>query len=115
MVNRKFKLWHYSISHAQMLIRSIGHDKNIDIYFGGVKYMEIPSILDDISIIAAEKCDKEYLCKRLECVNDKEITVLLCSGRKYYVVASIMKIMENNLGMFELPFDLQKAHDGIIE
>ena len=104
MKDRKFKVWHYTVSHSQLLIRSVGNDKNIDIYFGNLKYMELPSILDGVLISEATAEDFEYLKKKVDCVKSK-VTVLVSSNRKYYVVSDIVKVMENNLDMFELPFD----------
>ncbi|MNO01874.1 hypothetical protein D3C81_2221370 [compost metagenome] len=34
-----------------------------------------------------------------------DIVVLLSNGNRYLVVSSIMKIVENDLDLFELPFE----------
>lgn len=106
MKGRKFKLWYYGVSHSQLLLRSVGADGNIDLYFGDVKYVEVPVILNGVEIVLPEKEDYEHLRERINNLNDEEVTVLSSGGNKYYVVSSIFKIMENNLEMFELPFDV---------
>lgn len=107
MYNRIFKLWYYTVSHKQMLLRSIGkgEDCNLDIYFSDVSYIELPIEMDGIQILRTEKEDSDYIADKIG-NTDKSITVLMNRGRKYYVVSSIMKIFENDLSMFELPFDI---------
>lgn len=102
--NRKFKMWYYTVSHGQLLLRSVGKDKNVDIYFGDLRYLEIPCTLDGIKIISPEQKDIDYLSKKVN-LDNLTVTVLLCSDKRYYVVSGIVKVMENNLDMFELPFD----------
>lgn len=107
MYNRKFKLWYYTISHKQMLLRSIGNGdmSNLDIYFNDVLYVDLPTELDKIEILKPTQDDINYITQRIGNTN-RVITVLLSGVNKYYVVASVVKIFENNLSMFELPFDI---------
>lgn len=107
MYDRKFKLWYYTVSHRQMLLRSMGNGdvSNLDIYFGDVSYAEIPTEMDQIEILKPTQDDMNYITQRIGAAN-KVITVLMSGGRKYFVVASVVKILENDLSMFELPFDI---------
>lgn len=105
--NRNFKLWFYHVTHNEALIRSPKNDvyDNIDIYFADIKYIEVPSILTNLHIDKATKEDVEYLSKKIE--NDitiEDIKVMISEKHRYYIVASVMKIMENDLELFELPF-----------
>ena len=107
MYNRLFKLWYYTVSHGQMLLRSIGNEEtcNMDIYFGDVSYIELPVKINNIIILEPQQEDIDYIVKRIG-NTEKVITVLLSDNRKFYVVSSIVKIIENDLGMFDLPFDI---------
>ncbi len=107
MYNRIFKLWYYTVSHKQMLLRSVGFDGtcNIDIYFGDVSYVEIPSDMKGIEILQTTQEDIDYIAQK-NIDTEKKITTLKSGNRKYYVVSSVVKIMENKLSMFELPFDI---------
>ena len=107
MYERLFKLWYYTVTHGQMLLRSIGNDgtSNLDIYFGDVSYIEIPTKIDKIEILRTSQEDVNYITERIGSADNK-ITVLLNEDRKYYVVSSVVNISENTLGMFELPFGI---------
>ena len=109
-LDRKFKLWFYQISHSEAIIRSPKTDSNkiygtnIDIYLGDIDYIEIPWIFNGLKIEQATEEDALYLCKRLgkDIAYDK-IVVLVTEGQRYYVVASILEIMENDLEYGVLP------------
>ena len=106
MNEKKFKLWYYTATHRQMLLRSVGENGiNIDIYFGDVIYLELPSVLDGIELAKPSKEDIDYITKRIG-VTNQIITVLQSDTEKYFVVSSIMRVIENQLEMFELPFDI---------
>lgn len=107
MKKRKFKLWYYTVSHKQALLRSIGREnsKNIDVYFGDVSYIELPTVMDGIEIVKPTLEDEVYINRKIENSNQK-ITVLNVGDKKFYIVSSVVKIMRNNLSVFELPFDI---------
>lgn len=107
MHNRLFKLWYYTVSHKQMLLRGIGNGgiHNIDIYFGDVSYAEIPMEMKGVEILEATQEDIDYITQKIGYTN-KKVIVLISEKHKYFVVASIIKIIENDLSMFELPFDI---------
>lgn len=113
MYNRFFQLWYYTVSHKQMLLRSLGNKDvcNLDIYFGDVEYIELPVTINKIKLLETTQQDIDYITQRIGNMN-KKITVLECENSKYYVVSSFMKIIENNLGMFELPFDIANDMSG---
>ena len=80
-----------------MLLRSIGKGEicNLDIYFSDVSYIEIPMEMDGIQILKTEKEDIDYITGKIGST-DKTITVLMNRSHKYYVVSSVLKIIENN-------------------
>ena len=107
MHKRLFKLWYYTVSHKQMLLRSMGNNENcnLDIYFGDVSYVEMPTIMDGMEILETTQEDIDYIAQKVGNTNEI-ITVLKSEGQKYFVVSSVMKVMENHLSIFELPFDI---------
>ncbi len=110
MYKRKFKLWFYQVSHSEAIIRSPKrqlektYDTNIDIYLGDIVYMEMPAIIQELRIINATVEDVNYLTEKSgKTVSIEKIIIFISQGKKYYVVASIIKIMENDLDYGVLP------------
>lgn len=116
--NRKFKFWFYQVSHSEAIIRSPKtdlhkiYDLNIDIYLGDISYIEMPCILEGLQIEAATEEDVIYLSQKLsKDISMNNIVVLISEGKRYYVVASIIKIMENDLDYGVLPIYAFLAHE----
>ena len=105
--NRRFQLLFYQISHGELIIRSQKNDnyiKTIDIYFGDVIYMEIPSELNGIRFRRGIADDVRYIKSRLEKdITQDKIVVILSEDKEYYIVASVISINENDLSYVELP------------
>lgn len=108
--DRKFKFWFYQVSHSEAIIRSPKTDldkiyaTNIDIYLGDISYIEMPCILQGLQIDETTKEDRVYISQKLDKdIPIKKIVVLVSEGKRYYVVASIIKIMENDLDYGILP------------
>ena len=61
MNNRRFTLWYYTVSHGQALLRSVGRNgtQNIDIYFGSVEYIDIPTDIDGLELCEPTPQDKQ--------------------------------------------------------
>jgi hypothetical protein len=106
---RDFKFWHYNISHGELLIRSIKSSeriKNLDIMFFDVIYIELHRNLPNLIIEEPTDSDILYVKEKInKSVNIENIIILSSNDKRYLVVASIMKIVENELDMFELPFN----------
>lgn len=106
---REFKFWFYQISHSEVIIRSPKNEEdmlyhNIDIYIGAVEYLEIPFQFDGLRITEATKEDVDYICLKLgKSVPGERVIVLISENKKYYIVASVFKILENDLNEDELP------------
>lgn len=108
--NRKFKLWFYQVTHSEAIIRSPKwhlektYDTNIDIYLGGIVYMEMPTNIQELEISNATSEDVAYIFEKTgKAIAIEKIIVFISQGRKYYVVASIVKIMKNDLVYLSLP------------
>lgn len=116
--DRKFKFWFYQISHSEAIIRSTQYDSdetvgdNIDIYLGDIDYIEMPSSLHGLQIKSPTEDDVLYLKERIgKLVATERIIVFVSEGRKYYVVASVMKILEHHLAYGELPISISLTSD----
>ena len=97
--NRRFQLLFYQISHGEMIIRSQKNNSyihTIDIYFGDVAYMEIPSELNGIRFRRANADDEKH-------ITQDKIVVIVSEDKEYYIVASVISINENDLSFVDLP------------
>src|ERR1044071_2056628 len=98
---RTFKMWDFYITHSQLLLRShktVTHAKNIDIIFGDVDYVELPTILFGLEVVTAGP--EDY--RKAEQVMDgpvapERVFAIKSKGRRYLVVAGGMVIQENEL------------------
>lgn len=111
--DREFKVLFYQISHSEMIIRSSKKDAitseehNIDIYLGDVRYFELPSRMNGLSFRKPVLEDIEYLNKKTDVsVSEEDVIVLMSNDKTYYVVASVISIMENDLDRMKLPIDI---------
>ena len=105
--NRRFQLLFYQISHGELIIRSQKNDNyfhTIDIYFGDVIYMEIPSELNGIRFRRANADDVSYINSKIKkYIIQDNIVVIISEEKEYYIVASVISINENDLSFVELP------------
>ena len=102
---RTFKLWDYYITRSQLLMRShktVAHPTNIDIIFGDVEYVELPTNLRGLAIVAPQPAE---VWRAEQVMNGpvpgERIFVIETKGRRYMVVASVMTISENELMLHE--------------
>lgn len=105
--NRKFKFWFYHVTHGEAIIRSVKTEEfgtNIDIYFGDIQYIEIPTKLSELKLENANETDIVYLTEKTgNVVRSQDVIVLFSGERRFYIIASIVKVMENTLETNELP------------
>src|ERR1035437_5423461 len=53
---RRFQVWEYSVGHKQLLLRStkdVDHPTRVEIAFKDVRAMQIPTVIDELSIAVA--------------------------------------------------------------
>ncbi len=107
--NRQFQFWYYRVSHGELLVRSPrdrSHPLNIDVCFAGVEYVELPRLLPEMQVDEPCDDDLERLGRRFaKLIRRDNVTVLESLGQRYLVVAAAAKIVENELDIFDLPFD----------
>jgi hypothetical protein len=103
--DRTFKLWDYRVSHNQLLLRSPKTEAmptNIDIAFVGVEYLDLPTQLTNLVLVPAESADLDRANEVLGKVGlESEVFVIQAANRRHIVVAVAMKILENDLDIFE--------------
>jgi hypothetical protein len=115
--NRTFKVWEYQVSHGQLLIRSPKAPAtartpecltNVDLIFLGVEYLAIPRIFHGIEV--ATPINEEG--KNIEVVLGKSvdagnIIILVSEGKRFVIVASVLKVYENDWDIFRSPFQFR--------
>lgn len=106
--NRNFKFWYYRVSHGELLVRSpkdTSNKTNIDIVVTDVKYVDLPKLLPTLEIHEANEDDLIFLKSRIgEKLTKSKTIVLVSEGKRFYIVATFIKVQENELDIFDLPF-----------
>ena len=114
MMKKEFKgfftVMDFSLTHKMLLIRKTDivdeEPYNTDIAFIGVFYMDITTIYYDLTITQgtdeeaekiSHKCNKEFIGD----ISGEDIFVLESEGRKYYIGAAKMDIMNNTYSPLE--------------
>lgn len=103
--DRSFKLWDYNVSHNQLLLRSpqsLDFDFNIDVVFWGVKYLDIKTHINGITIVP--KPISEYnntLIRINENESDLNVYMIESHDRCNLIAASGFKVLQNNLDIFD--------------
>lgn len=108
-LGRTFQLWEYRVSHGSLLIRSPkdqGNAKNIDVICVGLEYVSMPRFLTNLDIVGPTDVElrqiEEILGKPLPV---SFVRIFVANGRRFPVVASRVKIVENETDIFDSPFD----------
>jgi hypothetical protein len=104
--DRVFRVWDWSVSHCRLLIRSprSGQDakeRNIDIAFHGVFYMELRESLDGLSIASPSTDADAYLRAKTSPGALGRYFVIESSGSRCYVGAVQLEISENDLPIMQ--------------
>ena len=104
---RRFKLWHYLVSHSQLLIRSsvdVRETTNIDLWFANVRYVELGVYLGEISLDEPTEEERARLRVHDEFLEEHQITVVVSDSGRGLVVSSFVQVEENTLDLFETPY-----------
>ncbi|WP_128331445.1 hypothetical protein [Apibacter sp. HY039] len=107
--NRIFKIWKYSVTHSMLLLRSPKNSEfttNIDLIFSGVKIIKLPNIFKGNSITSISIQEDQVIMNDFlnQNINLEEVYVFNGDKIKYYVVASMINIEENDSDIFETKF-----------
>jgi len=105
-------IWDYSVSHAQLLLRSAKEGEaqnslNIDLVFSGVFYVELRESLNGIRLVSPTQTELARLESRSRIRQDGTHTFfgILSNGERFFVGASHLKVAENTLGPKETSLD----------
>ena len=100
-----FQIWEYRAGHQQLLIRSPKdeqHERNVDIVFAGVEYVDIPAILMGIDLAPPTTEDLRRVERRHRPnVDPSTVCVLVSGSKRHLIVAAGWKLSQNDLGPFE--------------
>ena len=106
---RAFQVWLFRVSHGELLVRSPKdgeHQRNVDLTFAGVEYMELPRHLVGLRLEDPTEEDVRRAEERVGTVVAAEtVTVLVSQGRRYLVVAGFVKVAESDMDIFDHPFE----------
>jgi hypothetical protein len=101
--DRPFRVWDYLVSHDQLLLRSAkikGFERNIDVIFFGVSYIQLHTVLSGVTISKIDPPDEEVayesIKKYLKHEGNKLFQVASANER-YLIVAAFVRVFENAL------------------
>jgi hypothetical protein len=103
LAHRTFRTWDLTAGHNQLVLRDPGwyYDReNVDIWFGGVAYMEIIPCFSGIEFAHPTPREVQYIearCTGGRLPQGTRIYVLVSENKRYYVVAGNMEIDSNSL------------------
>jgi hypothetical protein len=92
--DRTFRLWSTTVNFQRLLLRSPkseieGLVSNVDIYFWGVAYVDIPSIIRGLVIEDSTENDLELVTTKYDCrLREVKIYVCVSGNHRYYIVAA---------------------------
>lgn len=101
----RFQLWEYMVSHRQLLLRRPAtgmHPTNVDLVFGGVKYVALPSSIRNPRVRPAKADEVRWAEEALGTqIPIEEIHVIEGDSTKGFVVAGSARRVVNELEIFE--------------
>jgi len=111
--NRQFQIWSYIVGHSQLLLRSTkspDHPTRVDIFFKNVKSIQLPTTIDDFSIVESDVESVQALSVNLNDADLRNRRVFLvhgvnCTG---YVVAGFMDCREDE-GEYNSPSPFEES------
>lgn len=101
---RLFRLWEFRVSHSELLLRSPkgrGGDRNLDVKFEGVDYLEMPTKLNELEVSNGSAEDVLHAEKRLgRPVPPAQVFCIGSRGERFLIVAGYYRTQENDLDLF---------------
>lgn len=115
--NRIFSLIDFSPSHNQFLFRAMkdeNHEKNIDILFEGVSYIQLPLVLKIFNLIIGSNEEKRIKLKEITFDNKSEaldnLYIIESHSKRYFIIAEKASYLENDFEGTEssMPIKVEK-------
>jgi len=105
---RRFKFWDYRVSHNYALLRAPHTNKiptNLDLVFGGVEYLSLPTAIDGLCLEVRESGFPEF--NRIEIRKPDRVFRIQSPVYDYahWVVAAFCCVIENRLDFMESSLD----------
>jgi len=95
---RPFVIWHYSITHGTLVLRSpkeCGRDTRVEIGFGGVRRISLPTNFDRVEITRKPLTDPALLAA-LEPWSNEGLSYFAFQNAGDYVVATTFSWVEDD-------------------
>lgn len=115
---RTFRLWSYTVSHCQLLLRSARNTAdrdslNLDVLFSGVSHIELSDTLRGLRLRAASQQDEAAPdgASRHQPRAVGKLFLLESSGRTFKIEAVAVRVMENTLRPDQTGFDIETLRD----
>jgi hypothetical protein len=91
---REFQIWLYTVSHAQLLLRSNRsnrHATRVDVLFKGVKAIQLPTSLQGLSMAKAPRTEALETSRKFGVQLRANEDVFVCRGSNYagFVIAGV--------------------------
>lgn len=105
---RRFQLWHYTVSHASLVLRSnkgAEHGRRIEILFKMVRRMDLPTLMDDVEITVAAEDEVPAAARATGArAEGDELVVYRVAGRGFvgWVTAGAVFVAEDE-GQYHAP------------
>jgi len=103
--DRSFRLWDYSVSHKQMLLRSPKSPDvamNVDIVLWGVEYLDLATSLEGLTITSPSREEVTRAGQAMgNTVDPSQVHCFASGDRRFVVVAVGFKVLRNDLDIFE--------------
>jgi hypothetical protein len=106
---RIFQLWHYRVSHGQLLIRSPKsptQTTNLDLVFRGVEFVHFPKAFKGLEVTEPTK---EELDRTRRVVGPRyefpKTFILVSEDKRYWIAAFFFDVKENDLDTFQSGLD----------
>ncbi|MEM1328060.1 MAG: hypothetical protein AAGI23_19020 [Bacteroidota bacterium] len=102
----EFRLWDYSATHSRVLYRFYDFNnepnRNVDIIFNSMMYMEVPIVFDGLFIRKVDKENENF--KRIATIRKFEPRTLYeikFQNHSYYISAASIEVYSNQLDLSE--------------
>jgi len=118
---RTFRIWDYSVSHSQLLVRS-AHDQsdectdNVDLIFSGVFYIALADIFRGLAVRSPSEAELDDIEERSGVAEDAthRYYVLTSGGREYVVGAASLRIDTNRVPPWQTVLDFPRKPSDLV-
>jgi len=105
-VSRIVQVWSYTVSHGQLLLRATkdrDHLTRVDVLFKGVGAMQLPSVMQSLTVKEAEPEEREEILgsTSVSMPEERRCFVLEGPGFRGWVIAGAVVSMEDEGEYFE--------------